>query len=150
MAFGFIRNILGGTDRHHNAIVAGEDGVFRLEVDPIILAGYITDPHKKGARRLIKKFDLPMQGLTGEVSIYTERNTIPVNPFITWKTGEKEKLTNTREMAKEAFMRAKIEALNESRNNLIGLGLIITACVMAFSVLAIMGMTLLKTGQLHL
>jgi hypothetical protein len=53
-------------------------------------------------------------------------------------------------MAKEAFMRAKIEALNESRNNLIGLGLIITACVMAFSVLAIMGMTLLKTGQLHL
>jgi len=32
MAFGFIRNILGGTDRHHNAIVAGEDGVFRLEL----------------------------------------------------------------------------------------------------------------------
>jgi hypothetical protein len=91
-----------------------------------------------------------MQGLNGEVSIYTERNTIPFNPFVTFKTGEKEKLTNTREMAKEAFMRAKIEALNESRNNLIGLGLIITACVMAFSVLAIMGMTLLKTGQLHL
>jgi hypothetical protein len=91
-----------------------------------------------------------MQGLNGEVSIYTERNTIPVNPFVIWKTGEEEKLTNTREMAKEAFMRAKIEALNESRNNLIGLGLIITACVMAFSVLAIMGMTLLKTGQLHL
>jgi hypothetical protein len=150
MAFGFIRNILGGTDRHHNAIIACEDGVMRLEIDPIILAGFVTDPHKKGARHLIKKFDLPMQGLTGEVSIYTERNTIPFNPFVTFKTGEKEKLTNTREMAKEAFMRAKIEALNESRNNLIGLGLIITACVMAFSVLAIMGMTLLKTGQLHL
>jgi hypothetical protein len=150
MAFGFIRNILGGSDRHQTVIVSGEDGVMRLEVDPIILAGYLTDPHKKGARHLIKKLALPMQGLAGEILIFTERNTIPYNPFLKLGTPEKEKLTNTKEMAKEAFMRAKIEALNESRNNLIGLGLIITACVMAFSVLAIMGMTLLKTGQMHL
>jgi len=45
---------------------------------------------------------------------------MPYNPFVTIPEDVLKKLLKTDKLAKESFLRAKIEAINESRNNLIG------------------------------
>jgi hypothetical protein len=86
----------------------------------------------------------------GDVLIFTQRNTMPYNPFVTIPEDELKKLLKTDKLAKESFLRAKIEAINESRNNLIGIALIITACVTVVSILLMFGITGLHNGTFHI
>ena len=149
MAFGFIGKLFGNQEMHQAVIIAGEVNKKRLESDSIIIPGYLADPNKKNARRLIRTLSIPFPNM-GDVLIFTQRNTMPYNPFVTIPEDDLKKLLKTDKLAKESFLRAKIEAINESRNNLIGIALIITACVTVVSILLMFGITGLHNGTFHI
>jgi len=63
MAFGFIGKLFGNQEMHQAVIIAGEDNKKRLESDSIIIPGYLADPNKKNARRLIRTLSIPFPNM---------------------------------------------------------------------------------------
>ncbi len=135
-----------GNSKNQIIVQPCEDRVVRKKDYPIILPGYIANPEKKGAWHLLHIMSVPLQGLNRRVLVIAERSTIPINPHVKLSAQKIEKLTNNQPLAREAFLRAKIEALNESRNNYIGLCLVIVAALSALTVMGILALKYFQNG----
>lgn len=141
---------LRGDFKSQIVIIPGEDRTVRKADYPIILPGYVSNPEKKGAWHLLHTMSVPLQGTVRRVVVLPERSTIPYNPHVKLSDDKIKKLTDKQQLAREAFLRAKIEALNESRNNFIGICLVIVAALAVLGVLLMFFMNMMNSGKIHL
>jgi len=135
-----------GRKKKQIGILIGEDGHVRKENYTIPGPGFVVDSNETGAWHLVNSLMLKITGMQRYVLIFTERNTVPYNPFVTIPPKTLEKIQSLDSIAGNSTSPMLKTALKNSRNNLLVSGLVICVCAVVFVFLVFVGFNWWKNG----
>ena len=141
----FMPKMFGGKRKQTNILI-GEDGHVSKKQYTIPGPGFVVNKDETGAWHLVNSLMLKITGMQRYVLIFTERNTVPYNPFVTIPPKTLEKIQSLDSIAGNSTSPMLKMALKNSKNNLIASALVICVCAVVFVFLVFVGFNWWKNG----